>query len=134
MQTALVMAQRATCPRASVGGVIAVRNRIVATGYNGSPCGTAHCHDVGCLMHEGHCIRTIHAEANALINATISVRGGTIYVTHYPCPICANLIVQSGIAQVYYLNKYRDTRIAESIFSASMVRIEQFSEKIRLFA
>jgi dCMP deaminase len=105
----LVMAQaaarRATCPRLAVGAVVTERGHVVATGYNGSASGEAHCTDVGCLIHEGHCLRTFHAEANALRRA--HGRGDTIYCTHLPCYLCTKEIVAAGIHRVYYLDPYK---------------------------
>lgn len=109
------VATRATCPRAAVGAVIVKDNRILGTGYNGSPSGTAHCIDEGCIMSRNHCIRTIHAEVNAILDALQrgSVRGATLYCTHYPCANCAKLIKQVGIIKVVYGRDYPITAVGE---------------------
>ena len=91
MNIALEVARRSTCPRAQVGAIIVRDKRILTTGYNGAPSGLPHCTEVGCLMRGGHCVRTLHAEQNAIIQGAlhgVSVKGGTIYVTHQPCLIC----------------------------------------------
>lgn len=99
--------ERSTCPRLGVGAVIVKDNRIKGTGYNGSPSGMAHCDDVGCLMREGHCKRTIHAEVNAILECSPEERkGATIYVTAQPCAECAKIIINSGIKRVVYAQKY----------------------------
>lgn len=103
-------ASRATCPRAQVGAVITVNNRIVATGYNGSPSGEPHCEDEGCVIHANHCIRTIHAEVNAIVNAVADLRGGKMYCTHLPCYECSKLILQVGIVEVWCDTLYMDDR------------------------
>jgi dCMP deaminase len=114
MAIASEVATRATCDRKHVGAVI-VRDRcILATGYNGSVRGLEHCDDAGHMMEDGHCVRTIHAEANAIIQAA---RNGTaidcagIYVTASPCWSCFKMVVNAGIARVVFGEFYRDERI-----------------------
>ena len=101
------IASRATCPRASVGVVIAKDNRILSTGYNGAPSGEPHCFEAGCRMVDGHCIRTIHAETNAIAQAAkfgISIDGAIMYLwsnTNIPsCIKCSQLIKAVGIIKI----------------------------------
>ena len=104
------VSERATCDRAHVGAIIVKDNQIIATGYNGSPPKQPHCDDVGHIMRGGHCIATIHAELNALLQAAKhghSVDGATIYVTHYPCFECSKALVTAGIKKVVYASEYR---------------------------
>jgi dCMP deaminase len=108
-------ATRATCSRAHVGCVL-VRNRdVLATGYNGSLSGIPHCDDVGHDMQEGHCVTTVHAEANALCMAARnghSTLSAEAYLTHYPCWTCFKLLVQAGIVRIVYGQKYGvDSRV-----------------------
>lgn len=113
LNIATLVATRATCPRLSVGAVVVKDNRILGTGYNGSPSGTPHCIDDGCIIHADHCIRSIHAEVNALLSAmqATDIRGATLYCTHRPCWECSKLIVQTGIAAVVYgSDSYKDNR------------------------
>lgn len=103
MRVAESMALRATCKRAQHGCVITKDNQIVATGYNGSLPGEPHCVDVGCLMIDGHCKRTLHAEENAIIQAArmgVSLAGGWLYVTGEPCLDDAKRIIRAGITVV----------------------------------
>lgn len=82
MNIAKDVASRSTCPRASVGAVIVKDNRILSTGYNGSPSGEPHCTEIGCLMINNHCERTIHAETNAVVQAAkygININGAILY-------------------------------------------------------
>jgi dCMP deaminase len=120
MQTAQVVSQRGTCPRLAVGAVVTRENLIVSTGYNGSPRALSHCSDVGCLIEPktGRCKRTVHAEANALLQAGMGAQGGTLYCTHFPCRECANLILNAGIERVVYGKSYssQDTFIADSVY------------------
>lgn len=110
---AATWATRTTC-RVPVGAVIVSPDgRVIASGYNGSPIGQAHCLDVGCTLDsDGHCIRAIHAEENAVIQCAIhgvSTKGASIYVTHQPCGKCEGVLAQAGIGQAYYLKSYRST-------------------------
>ena len=111
---AVQAATRSTCPRKHVGAVIVRDKSILSTGYNGSIRGADHCTDVGCLMEGGHCIRTVHAEANALVQAAshgIRLEGAEIYVTASPCFDCFKLIATAGIRAIYYGDFYRDERV-----------------------
>lgn len=131
-----VVAKRSTCSRKQVGAVIAdARHRIVAAGYNGSPAGTAHCtdEDVGCLMKEINgrpsCVRTIHAEANAIAHAGhegYRSRGWTIYVTVTPCYECAKLIIQAGAQRVVYGEYYQSqsTELVIDLFKEVGIEVE----------
>lgn len=105
------VAQRGTCDRAYVGSIIVKDRRILTTGYNGSPAGLPHCDEIGHLMIGGHCLRTLHAEQNAIIQAAlhgVSVAGSTLYVTHQPCLTCAKMIINAGIKRVVYAGSYPD--------------------------
>jgi dCMP deaminase len=116
MAIARVVASRATCDRKRVGAVI-VHNRIIlTTGYNGSLRGLPHCDEVGHLMQEGHCVRTVHAEANAIAQAArngVRVEGASIYVTASPCFSCFKLIANAGLCRIVFGEFYRDERIFE---------------------
>ena len=112
MRVAAVVSQRGTCNRAQVGAVIARDGRIISTGYVGAPAGLPHCLDVGCDESEySGCIRTVHAEANAIAFAArygIETNAATLYCTHSPCGNCAKLIINSGIFVVIFEQYYRD--------------------------
>lgn len=112
MRVAAVVSQRGTCLRAQVGAVIARDGRIIATGYVGSPAGLPHCIDVGCDASEySGCIRTVHAEANAIAFAArngIATEQAILYCTHSPCGVCAKLIINAGIHLVMFEQYYRD--------------------------
>ncbi|HDK41804.1 MAG TPA: dCMP deaminase family protein [Candidatus Pacearchaeota archaeon] len=113
MKTALLFAERNTCPRAESGTVIVKNDRIISTGYVGSSPGRPHCLAVGCDIDEitGGCVRTLHAESNAIGYAAkkgISLEGAVLYNVISPCLSCAKLIVQVGIIQIKYLYEYRD--------------------------
>ena len=114
MQIARDVATRATCDRKHVGAVIVREKSILATGYNGSIRGLPHCDEEGHLIEDGHCVRTIHAEANAIIQAArngVRIDGATVYVTASPCWGCFKMIANAGISRVVFGEFYRDERI-----------------------
>lgn len=117
------VAQRGTCDRARVGAIIVKDRRILTTGYNGAPTGLPHCDEVGHLMINGHCMRTLHAEQNAIIQAAlhgVSVAGGTIYVTHQPCLTCAKMIINAGLKRVVYAGHYPDENSVAFLHAAEV--------------
>ena len=110
---------RSTCMRRHVGAVVVRDRRILATGYNGTPAGLAHCEEVGCLRetlgivsgsnHE--LCRGIHAEQNAVIQAAkygISIDGSMLYTSHQPCILCAKILINAGIREIVYHFPYPD--------------------------
>lgn len=135
-QVATVIAQRGTCPRLQVGAVIVSGNgKIVSTGYNGSPSWLEHCEDVGCAIEPetGRCKRTVHAEANALLQAGSRAKGGTLYSTHQPCMECSNLIINAGIRRIVFVHGYtsQDKVLQKTTlenYKRSCISLEQISE------
>src|SRR6185369_6664584 len=116
MNIAAVVASRSTCPRKFVGAVIVRDRTILSTGYNGSIRGMPHCSDAGHMMEDGHCVATIHAEANAIIQAArngVNIDGATNYVTASPCWNCFKQLANAGIVRIAYGEFYRDERIFE---------------------
>ncbi len=114
MAIAHQVATRATCDRKHVGAVIVRDRTILSTGYNGSIRGLAHCDEVGHMMEDDHCVRTVHAEANAVAQAArngVGIDGADIYVTASPCWNCFKLIANSGIRRICFGEFYRDDRI-----------------------
>jgi len=113
MNMALQASTRSTCDRKHVGAVIVREKTILSTGYNGSIRGMPHCDEVGHEMDAGHCVATIHAEANSIIQAArngVNINGGEMYTTASPCWNCFKLIANSGIRRIYYGEFYRDER------------------------
>ncbi|MFA6081878.1 MAG: cytidine/deoxycytidylate deaminase family protein [Patescibacteria group bacterium] len=124
MEIAKMAATRSTCDRKHIGAVIVKGKSILSTGYNGSVAGTDHCDDAGHLMEDGHCVRTIHAEANAIVQAArngVMLDGSTLYTSASPCWPCFKLISNSGIKKVVFGEFYRDERIFDV---AKKIKIE----------
>jgi dCMP deaminase len=116
MNIADQVATRSTCNRKHVGAVIVRDKTILSTGYNGSLRGAPHCDDAGHDMDHGHCVRTVHAESNAVAQAAkngVTIDNSEIYVTASPCLTCFKLVANCGIRTVYYKEFYRDERINE---------------------
>lgn len=114
MNIAAEVATRSTCDRKNIGAVIVKNKTILSTGYNGSIKGLPHCDEAGHEMVDGHCVRTTHAEANAIVQAAkngVAIDGAEIYVTASPCYHCFKLIANGGIKTIYYHEFYRDEKI-----------------------
>jgi dCMP deaminase len=114
MDIAFKVSTRATCTRKSVGCVLVRDNMLLSSGYNGSIRGMPHCEDDGCMMENDHCIGTIHAEANALVQAArngVAIEGAEAYVTASPCWTCFKMLVNAGVKKISYSEFYRDDRI-----------------------
>jgi dCMP deaminase len=125
MSIAYLVSTRATCNRKHVGAVLVKENRIIATGYNGSPAGLPHCDDVGHEIKniEGRdsCIRTLHAESNAIDFAGLEAEDCTLFTTVIPCYDCAKRIVNAKIRRVFYDEFYqsRSTELVAQLFKTA---------------
>lgn len=120
MDIAYMASTRATCPRRQVGAVLVQDRKLMGSGYNGAPAGVTDCYEGGCLLvnvyeetpsgeivKKQHCIRTIHAEQNLILFTDRAQRiGSTVYVTDEPCWNCANLLANSGVAEIVYHRPY----------------------------
>jgi dCMP deaminase len=123
LEIAFSVAERSTCDRAHVGAVLVRDKRILSTGYNGSPAGLPHCDEVGHLIVDGHCVRTLHAEQNAIIQSAlhgVGSEGATAYVTHQPCLTCAKMLINAGIRRVVYAGNYPDTYSRQFLAEANV--------------
>ena len=129
MNIAHEVATRSTCDRKHVGAVIVRGKTILSTGYNGSVRGMHHCDEIGHEMENGHCVRTIHAEANAVVQAArngVRIDNSEIYVTASPCYDCFKMIANAGISAIYYGKFYRDERI-ENLAGEAEIRLIDLS-------
>jgi dCMP deaminase len=136
---------RGTCDRGRSGCVIARENRILTTGYVGSPIGTAHCDDAGHEMHtvthedgsqSQHCIRTAHNEQNAIANAArfgVALEGSTIYCHMTPCYTCAKMIINAGIKRVVCEKDYHKGERSREIFKEAGVKYELVSSTMETY-
>jgi len=132
------VAERSTCLRRRVGALLVKDKRILATGYNGAPIGLKHCSDVGCLREDREIAsgtqhelcRGLHAEQNAIIQAAlhgIKIDGATIYTTHEPCVLCAKMLVNSGVKEIFYRDSYPD-QLAQNILSEAKIKVVHIEE------
>ncbi len=131
-QVCYTVAQRSTCIRRKVGAVAVRNNRILATGYNGTPAQIEHCLTRGCLREqmnipsgERHEIcRGLHAEQNVIIqaaNSGVSLEGASLYCTTQPCLICTKMIINCGIKEIFISNSYPDKLAEEMLKEAGVV-------------
>lgn len=127
---------RSTCIRRQVGAVIVKNNQILAMGYNGAPSGLPHCNQTGCLREKmnipsgerAEICRAIHAEQNAIIQAAkhgVSIDNSTIYITSSPCNICAKMLINAGIKEIIFQEKYPDKMAHILLSSAGYDLIEK---------
>lgn len=126
------VASRSTCERRQVGAILVKNKRILATGYNGSPSGLAHCSDIGCLREKNNIAsgerhelcRGLHAEQNVVIQAAfhgISIEGSSLYCTHKPCVLCSKIIINAGIKELIFKEGYPDP-LAEEILNEAGIK------------
>ncbi len=129
LKLAMLVSERATCPRMHCGCVLVREKRILSTGYNGSIPGDGHCEDIGCYVVDNHCIRTIHAEMNALLQCSIhgvSTKGAAAYITNMPCTNCAKALIAAGITEIVVFSDYHNTQ-AEEFLSLAKVKIRRIA-------
>ena len=139
------IASRATCDRGRSGCVIVRNKRIICTGYVGSPPGLPHCDEAGHYMKQmvdedgtvrNHCVRTIHAEQNALCQAArygLSLEGTTLYCTMEPCRVCAMLITSVGIARVVAKRRYHAAQDTRDLFTEAGVDLDVVEDVIEQY-
>jgi dCMP deaminase len=121
MSIAEKVAERGTCDRKQVGCVLVKDKRIIATGYNGSMSGSDHCDDVGHLMENNHCVRTIHAEVNAVAQCAkhgVSCEGATCYCNTLPCWNCFKTLVNAGVTKIFFKDSY-NAELKDKVFEFS---------------
>jgi len=146
MKIVEIVGTRGTCDRFRGGCVITKNKRIITTGYAGSPVGLPHCDEVGHEMYtvtlEGdeqsrHCIRTAHAEQNAICEAArmgIALDGGTLYCKMTPCYTCAKMIINAGIKKVICAQDYHAGTRSKEIFKQAGLEYILLDDRITEYA
>ncbi|MFZ5968879.1 MAG: deoxycytidylate deaminase [Bacillota bacterium] len=138
MEMAEIAKTRSTCTRRQVGAVLVKDKRMLATGYNGAPSGTAHCTDIGCLREKlnipsgqrHELCRGLHAEQNAMIQAAyhgVEIQGATMYVTLQPCILCAKMAINAGIKKIIFKGSYPD-ELSMDMLKEAGIEIQSFEE------
>lgn len=145
MKITEMVGSRGSCDRGRAGCVITRDNRIIATGYVGSPIGLPHCDEVGHEMHTvthaddsitRHCIRTTHAEQNAICEAArmgIAINNGTLYCKMTPCYTCAKMIINAGIKKVVCAQDYHASARSKEIFTEAGIEFQLLSDKTTIY-
>jgi dCMP deaminase len=145
MEVARAISKRATCDRGRSGCVIARDNQILATGYVGAPAGLPHCDEAGHqmkkLVHEDgsatqHCVRTVHAEQNAICQAAkrgVGIAGATVYCRMTPCRTCAMMIINCGVKRVVAERRYHDGAESEAMFAAAGLVLEYVTDELQVY-
>lgn len=136
---------RGTCDRGRSGCVVVKDNRILVTGYVGSPIGIAHCDDIGhefkATIHEDgrrsmHCVRTTHAEQNAICQAArigVALEGATLYCKMTPCYVCAKMIINCGIRRVVALQDYHASEETKRVFAETGVSLTIINKEVEKY-
>jgi len=136
---------RGTCDRGKSGCVIVKNKRIISTGYVGAPAGCKHCDELGHEMHtvikedgteSRHCIRTSHAEENAIVQAArigVSTEGSTLYCKMAPCYTCAKMIINSGVVRVVALKDYHASKRSKEIFAEAGVEFILLNKELEVY-
>jgi len=145
LNIAKVVSSRATCDRGRNGAVIVKNKRILTTGYVGSPISLPHCDEVGHMLHDvldengkisKHCVRTIHAEQNAILQAAlhgISTEGATLYIKFEPCFVCAKMIINAGIKKVVCERRYHAGELTRQIFKDAGVDLVILKDEVESY-
>ena len=111
MKLCNTIAQRSTCPRKRIGALIVKNKKIISAGYNGAPSKMKHCNEEGCIIVNNHCIRTVHAEMNALLDAGKNAKNAVMYCNTLPFQNCLKLAIQAGIKEIKYESDYKNSEI-----------------------
>lgn len=136
MEMAFLVSKRSTCLRRRVGAVIVRDKHVISTGYNGSPRGTKHCEELGCIRQQMNIpsgtrhelCRGVHAEQNAITQAAYfgtSVANATIYTTTFPCSMCAKILINAGITEVVYADGYVDD-LSKKLFAETNIKVREY--------
>lgn len=136
IEIANLVGQRGTCDRGRCGSLIVRDKQIISTGYVGSPAGLDHCDDVGHEIVDNHCLRSTHAEQNAIINAAkngVSTNGGTIYTTMVPCYACAKMIINAGIKKVVADYDYHVSEQTKRTFFMSNIDLVIINKEVKAY-
>ena len=138
--------KRATCDRGRSGCVIVQDRHIISTGYVGASAGCAHCDEAGHEMHtvvqedgttSKHCIRTTHAEQNAIVQAAkfgTSTNGATLYCKMSPCYVCAKMIINAGIKRVVAMKDYHGGARGKEVFKEAGVQFELLNAEMETYS
>lgn len=135
LQITDLVASRSTCLRRKVGAILVRDKRILATGYNGAPQGLPHCLEIGCLREQlgipsgqrHELCRAIHAEQNVIIQAArygTNIAGSTLYCTTQPCVICMKMLINAGVAKIFYRDGYPDELSEQMLAEAGVEAVK----------
>lgn len=146
MEIVRATAKRANCDRGRTAAVIVKDKHIVATGYVGAPAGLPTCDEAGHLMktvyderggQKQHCIRTTHAEANAIAQAAkfgTPIEGATIYMLMTPCFDCTKLMVNAGIKRIVADKRYHADHDSMAVLETAGIRVDVLNDEVMKYA
>ena len=118
----IATSERSSCDRLHVGCLLVKNNRIISQGYNGFLPGCPH----KSIVRNNHEQATVHAEQNAICDCAkrgVNCFESTAYITHYPCIICARLLLASGIKEIKYIYDYKNDELVNEFCKQCDVKI-----------
>lgn len=142
MEVVNAVSKRGTCDRGRTGCVIVRDHQILVTGYVGSAAGDEHCDDVGHQYqkrfnpdgtYSEHCVRTVHAEQNALAQAAkrgVAIDGATVYMKLEPCPVCAKMLINAGIKRIVCQNAYHNAQESRRVLKRCGIKLEVLNKEV----
>ena len=131
-----LVGSRGTCDRGRSGCVIVREKQILSTGYVGAPSKLKHCDEVGHELIGNHCVRSTHAEQNAIVNAAkngVAINGSDLYCTMFPCYACAKMIINAGIRRVIVDYDYHESDKSKEIFMLAGVGISLIHPDVKTY-
>ncbi|HUV43112.1 MAG TPA: cytidine/deoxycytidylate deaminase family protein [Patescibacteria group bacterium] len=132
LQISDLVSTRATCQRLHAGAILVKDKKIISTGYCGAPKGIPDCYAKGCLVRGGHCVRTVHAEVNTVVQAAyhgVSTNGSTLYVNWLPCYNCAKVLINAGIEKIVYRRVYRPDPETKKLLRQAKIKLTKLPQK-----
>ncbi|TSC83148.1 MAG: dCMP deaminase [Parcubacteria group bacterium Gr01-1014_19] len=131
----MLLSSRASCNRLLTACILTKDKRIKGAGYNGATAGAPNCDDVGHRIVEGHCIRTIHGEHNAILNSSGDLRDATAYIIGTPCVHCTKYLIQAGIRRFVTVGVYKnvgDRGFIDELLTVAKATIDEKKDPVYL--
>ena len=132
-----IIEKRSTCVRLKVAAILVKDDRIISTGWNGTPSKHKHCSEIFegkdseyIKAHHAEFSKNneLHGEQNCIAWAArtgIKTEGSTMFISYSCCTACAKLIIAAGIKKVYYIKEYDREPEGIDLLKSSGIEIKQ---------